>query len=287
MIQPIPGKHDWVKSNQEEICPPLMRRPSGRPRKARRKAAEEVEDTGTGTLSRARRYMSCSKCLQKGHNLRSCKNPIHPNSKLLKKKDLPSTSQQEQKGQPKKKKSRTTAPTTSTQPSVDAGFYTKPAESFVPINPGFYTQPNQGSANSANPEFSSQPSKLQCIGGKFGGSGPRFSVGVANRGGGQTSGARGGGKVGASRGGGRSSGTRGGGRSGATRGGGRVGATRGGGKAGATRVGGRTCGPRGGGRTGGPRGGGRSGAAQTGLAQTGAAQSEGGEPFGREGGWWW
>ncbi|KAG5547431.1 hypothetical protein RHGRI_013201 [Rhododendron griersonianum] len=211
----------------------------------------------------------------------SCKNPIHPNSKLLKKKDLPST------GQPKKKKSRTTAPTTSTQPSVDAGFYTKPAESFVPINPGFYTQPNQGSANSANPEFSSQPSKLQCIGGKFGGSGPRFSVGVANRGGGQTSGARGGGKVGASRGGGRSSGTRGGGRSGATRGGGRVGATRGGGRAGATRGGGRTGGPRGGGRTGGPRGGGRSGAAQTGLAQTGAAQSEGREPFGREGGWWW
>lgn len=42
MIQPIPGKHDWVKSNHEEIRPPFMRRPSGRPRKARRKAAEEV-----------------------------------------------------------------------------------------------------------------------------------------------------------------------------------------------------------------------------------------------------
>lgn len=224
-----------------------------------------------------------SKCLQKGHNLRSCKNPIHPNSKLLKKKDLPSTSQQEQKGQPKQKKSRTTASKTSTQPSVDAGFYTKPAESFAPINLGFYTQPNQVSANSVNPGFSSQPSKLQCIGGKAGSSGPRFIVGVANKGGGQTGdgergggkvdASRGGGKAGASRGGGRSSGPRGGGRSGTTRGGGRVGATRGGERAGATR---------GGGRTGGPRGGERSGAAQTGLAQTGAAQSEG-----REGGWWW
>ncbi|KAI8556801.1 hypothetical protein RHMOL_Rhmol05G0283600 [Rhododendron molle] len=99
-----------------------------------------------------------------------------------------------------------------------------------------------------------KPSKLQCIGGKFGGNG--------------------GGKAGASRGGGRSSGPRGGGRSGATRGGGRVGATRGGGRASATR---------GGGMTGGTKGGGRSGAAQTSLAQTGVAQSEGGEAGGRQG----
>ncbi|KAF7150461.1 hypothetical protein RHSIM_Rhsim02G0220300 [Rhododendron simsii] len=274
MIHPIPGKHDWEKSNQEEIRPPFMRRPSGRPRKARRKAAEEVEDTGTETLSRAERYMSCAKCLQRGHNVRSCKNPIHPNSNMLKKKDLPSRSQQEQKGQPKQKKSRTTAPKTSTQPSVDAGFYTKPPQSFAPINPGFYTQPNQGSANCANPGFSSQPSKLQCIGGKFGGSGPKFSVGVANSGGRQTSGGqRGGGKTGASRGGGRSTGPRGGGRSGATRGGGRVGATRGGRRAGATR---------GGGRAGGPRASERSGA-----VQTGSAHLEGGEAGGREGDWWW
>ncbi|KAF7119809.1 hypothetical protein RHSIM_Rhsim13G0150100 [Rhododendron simsii] len=274
MIHPIPGKHDWEKSNQEQIRPPFMRRPSGRPRKARRKAAEEVEDTGTETLSRAGRYMSCAKCLQRGHNVRSCKNPIHPNSNMLKKKDLPSRSQQEQKGQPKQKKSRTTAPKTSTQPSVDAGFYTKPPQSFAPINPGFYTQPNQGSANCANPGFSSQPSKLQCIGGKFGGSGPKFSVGVANSGGRQTSGGqRGGGKTGASRGGGRSTGPRGGGRSGATRGGGRVGATRGGRRAGATR---------GGGRAGGPRASERSGA-----VQTGSAHSEGGEAGGREGDWWW
>ncbi|KAF7144308.1 hypothetical protein RHSIM_Rhsim05G0190700 [Rhododendron simsii] len=274
MIHPIPGKHDWEKSNQEEIRPPFMRRPSGRPRKARRKAAEEVEDTGTETLSMAGRYMSCAKCLQRGHNVRSCKNPIHPNSNMLKKKDLPSRSQQEQKGQPKQKKSRTTAPKTSTQPSVDAGFYTKPPQSFAPINPGFYTQPNQGSANCANPGFSSQPSKLQCIGGKFGGSGPKFSVGVANSGGGQTSGGqRGGGKTTTSRGGGRSTGPRGGGRSGATRGGGRVGATRGGRRAGATR---------GGGRAGGPRASERSGA-----VQTGSAHSEGGEAGGREGDWWW
>ncbi|XP_058202608.1 uncharacterized protein LOC131317045 [Rhododendron vialii] len=91
MIQPIPGKHDWVKSNNEEVLPPFMKRPSGRPKKVRRKAAEEAEDAGAG-LSRTGRYMSCSKCLQKGHNLRSCKNPIHPNSKLLKKKN-PSQSQ--------------------------------------------------------------------------------------------------------------------------------------------------------------------------------------------------
>ncbi|KAI8535698.1 hypothetical protein RHMOL_Rhmol10G0193900 [Rhododendron molle] len=212
MIQPIPGKHDWVKSNQEEIHPPFMRRPSGRPRKARRKAAEEVEDAGTGTLSRAGS------------------------------KNILTSTWQEQKGQPKQKKSRTTAPKTSTQPSVDAGFYTKPAQLFAPINSGFYTQPNQGSANSANLGFSSQ----------------RWW-------------SKGGGKTGASRGGGRLSSPRGGGRSGATRGGGRVGATRGGGRAGATRGGGRAGATRGGGRTGGPRGGGRSGAAQTSLAQIGVA----------------
>ncbi|KAI8571932.1 hypothetical protein RHMOL_Rhmol01G0159200 [Rhododendron molle] len=54
MIQSIPGKHDWVKSNNEEVLPPFMRRPSGRPKKARRKAAEEAEDVGVG-LSRVGR----------------------------------------------------------------------------------------------------------------------------------------------------------------------------------------------------------------------------------------
>ncbi|KAG5557562.1 hypothetical protein RHGRI_007714 [Rhododendron griersonianum] len=102
----------------------------------------------------------------------------------------------------------------------------KIAQLFEPINPGFYTQPSQASANSANPGFSSQPSKLQCIGGKFGGNGPRFSVGVANRGG-QAGGAQiGGGRAGAPRGGQAGGAPRGGGRGGAPRGGGRGGAPR-------------------------------------------------------------
>ncbi|KAI8568205.1 hypothetical protein RHMOL_Rhmol02G0179700 [Rhododendron molle] len=55
----IPCKHACAaiglnkqKSNNEEVLPPFMRRPSGRPKKARRKAAEEAEDAGAG-LSRA------------------------------------------------------------------------------------------------------------------------------------------------------------------------------------------------------------------------------------------
>ncbi|KAF7154676.1 hypothetical protein RHSIM_Rhsim01G0144900 [Rhododendron simsii] len=178
------------------------------------------------------------------------------------------------------------------------------------IYPPFMRRPSGRAQKSKKKGYRGGFMKLQCIGGKFGGSGLRFSVGVANRGGGQTgSGRRGGGKAGASRGGGRSNGPKGGGRFGATRGGGRVGATRGGGRAGATRGGGRIGGPRvggrpgvaqtgaaqseggegdsrGGGQTGATRGGGRIGGPRVGgrpgVAQTGAAQSEGGA-----GGWWW
>lgn len=46
---------------------------------------EADEPPDENKVSRRFRVMSCSKCLKKGHNLRSCKNPIHPNSKLLKK----------------------------------------------------------------------------------------------------------------------------------------------------------------------------------------------------------
>ncbi|KAH7861114.1 hypothetical protein Vadar_021796 [Vaccinium darrowii] len=63
--------------------------PAGRPRKLRRKGPEDVEDEDVNKVSIRFTVITCAKCLQRGHNLRSCKKAIHPNSKLLKKKETP------------------------------------------------------------------------------------------------------------------------------------------------------------------------------------------------------
>ncbi|KAF7114899.1 hypothetical protein RHSIM_RhsimUnG0069900 [Rhododendron simsii] len=100
-------------------------------------------------VSRRFRVMSCSKCLKKGHILRSCKNAIHPNFKLLKKKGTPS---QAPSGKQRKNKGKSVPPNQNeivlaTQDSVHTmkpGFYTQSAQEFKQSEMGFYTQPNQG-----------------------------------------------------------------------------------------------------------------------------------------------
>ncbi|KAI8558838.1 hypothetical protein RHMOL_Rhmol04G0127500 [Rhododendron molle] len=63
-------KSMWVHTEYDDIMPPPYRRKSGRPKKARRKGAEEVSlaiQINKGNVSK------CRKCNQPGHNSRTCK----------------------------------------------------------------------------------------------------------------------------------------------------------------------------------------------------------------------
>ncbi|XP_058217288.1 uncharacterized protein LOC131328355 [Rhododendron vialii] len=172
MINSVLGKHDWVKTDYDPIQPPFMRKPSGKPRKQRRRGEDEPPDEHK--VSRRFRVMSCSKCLKKGHNLRSYKNAIDPNSKLLKKNGTPS---QAPSGKQKKNKGKSVPPnqneivpaTQDVVHTMKPDFYTQLAQEFKQPEVGFYTQPNQASSSTVNQIKTRE--KLACIGGKGGGSG--------------------------------------------------------------------------------------------------------------------
>ncbi|KAL7166774.1 hypothetical protein ACSBR2_037452 [Camellia fascicularis] len=72
------------------VAPPLYRKQPGRPPKMRKKGIDEPRNPAR--LSRQHRFIVCVICLQKGHNQRSCKGPVHPKSKLFK----PTRSNQQQ-----------------------------------------------------------------------------------------------------------------------------------------------------------------------------------------------
>ncbi|KAL4385939.1 hypothetical protein GQ457_09G011390 [Hibiscus cannabinus] len=76
-IFPIRGANQWEQVPEMEslpILPPIQRRPTGRPKKKRRKAADE-QDNGP---SRGHRTLEikCSKCGKPGHNIRSCRGQV-------------------------------------------------------------------------------------------------------------------------------------------------------------------------------------------------------------------
>ncbi|KAL4387721.1 hypothetical protein GQ457_09G011300 [Hibiscus cannabinus] len=82
-IFPIRGANQWEQVPEMEslpILPPIQRRPTGRPKKKRRKAADE-QDNGP---SRGHRTLEikCSKCGKPGHNIRSCRGQVGGNSRL-------------------------------------------------------------------------------------------------------------------------------------------------------------------------------------------------------------
>ncbi|KAD3337182.1 hypothetical protein E3N88_32702 [Mikania micrantha] len=73
-IFPINGKSLWPKSVVPTILtPPTHHKPVGRPKKARKKSAVEIEDmTRGGRLSKKNTTVTCDKCRNKGHNRRIC-----------------------------------------------------------------------------------------------------------------------------------------------------------------------------------------------------------------------
>ncbi|KAF7149666.1 hypothetical protein RHSIM_Rhsim02G0065400 [Rhododendron simsii] len=82
MIHPVPDMLDFVETGFQPLNPPNSKRGSGRPKKLRRRTADEPRDPNK--VTRRGLNVTCAKCMQVGHNQRSCKNRIHPKSKLVK-----------------------------------------------------------------------------------------------------------------------------------------------------------------------------------------------------------
>ena len=71
LMSPMKGSKEWPITTQIKLLPPKARRMPGRPKKHRRREADEV---GSGCkLSKKGITMKCSRCLQIGHNRATCK----------------------------------------------------------------------------------------------------------------------------------------------------------------------------------------------------------------------
>ncbi|KAL7194197.1 hypothetical protein ACSBR1_034580 [Camellia fascicularis] len=69
---------------------PMPRKPVGKPRKKRKKAADEPKNVHR--VSRKYKTVQCAKCMGFGHNRRSCKGPVHKKSTMFKRRGGPTTS---------------------------------------------------------------------------------------------------------------------------------------------------------------------------------------------------
>ncbi|KAK9070482.1 hypothetical protein SSX86_010884 [Deinandra increscens subsp. villosa] len=74
-LNPINGKALWSKVQvPTTLTPPTHHKQVGRPKKARKRSAVEMEDiTKGGRLSKKNTTVTCVKCKNKGHNSRTCK----------------------------------------------------------------------------------------------------------------------------------------------------------------------------------------------------------------------
>ncbi|KAF7843506.1 Glycoside hydrolase, family 47 [Senna tora] len=83
-IGPVPSEENWPTSNHTKILPPHYKTAPGRPKKARKRAADEPQNPFRE--SRKGATMRCGNCGSIGHNARGCKGPVNPNRKIYKKK---------------------------------------------------------------------------------------------------------------------------------------------------------------------------------------------------------
>jgi hypothetical protein len=85
MIYPVPGQHDWTKTNTPDIVPPIFKINKGRKQEKRRKGKFEVpkpKDTSRmGTIT-------CSNCELQGHRYTSCLKELRPDLKIRKNKHV-------------------------------------------------------------------------------------------------------------------------------------------------------------------------------------------------------
>ncbi|KAL5850686.1 hypothetical protein ACOSQ4_008699 [Xanthoceras sorbifolium] len=67
VIHPIPSEDQWPESTEGVVMPPQKRRLLGRPKKSRKRAADEPHKQKRSSSGK------CSKCGEYGHNVRTCK----------------------------------------------------------------------------------------------------------------------------------------------------------------------------------------------------------------------
>lgn len=80
LIYPTNGQNLWEETGYPPILPPPLRRPTGRPRKQRRKEPDEPKKGAK--LRRSGTTVVCKKCGRTGHNKRTCKGVVGGNKFL-------------------------------------------------------------------------------------------------------------------------------------------------------------------------------------------------------------
>ena len=85
MVYPVPGKHDWTRTDGPDIVPPVFQINQGRKQEKRRKGKFEVpkpKDTSRmGTIT-------CSNCKKQGHKYTSCTQELRPDLLIRKNKHV-------------------------------------------------------------------------------------------------------------------------------------------------------------------------------------------------------
>lgn len=76
-IPPLNGDKMWGVAQGYPIKPPHVKKMPGRPKKMRKKDPMEIDPKRPHKLRKIC-VMTCQKCLQQGHNIRSCKNNLVP-----------------------------------------------------------------------------------------------------------------------------------------------------------------------------------------------------------------
>lgn len=71
LMCPMKGSKEWPISTQTKLLPPKARRMLGRPKKHRRREDDEIR--AGCKMSKKGIAMTCSRCLQIGHNKITCK----------------------------------------------------------------------------------------------------------------------------------------------------------------------------------------------------------------------
>ncbi|KAL7243883.1 hypothetical protein ACSBR1_016155 [Camellia fascicularis] len=100
MINLVPGEHDWIETGYDAIAPLYCRKPVERPRKERKKAADEAKNVHR--VSRKYKTVQCAKCMGFGHNRRSCRGPVYKKSTMFKRRSGQTTSSRKSTSQPSK-----------------------------------------------------------------------------------------------------------------------------------------------------------------------------------------
>ncbi|RYR28066.1 hypothetical protein Ahy_B01g052167 [Arachis hypogaea] len=73
VIYPLNGPNLWSRTENDDVLPPVFRKPIGLPKLSRNKTSDEPRNNGSlSKLSRTGQQQKCSYCFALGHNKRTC-----------------------------------------------------------------------------------------------------------------------------------------------------------------------------------------------------------------------